>query len=89
MKQATQTLLQESDALINEVNSYLTRNGVTFNLSEWITLKEYARRYGLDSTNVVSNWISRGIIPSENVQEFPDLNGLKLVRAIPYREKIA
>ena len=78
-------LLAESDAVIREAQSYLVSQGVQYSLSEWVTPKEYARRFGLESTNVVSNWISRGIIPAENVKVIEDLNNLKLIKAIPYK----
>jgi hypothetical protein len=35
----------------------------------------------------VSSWIRRGgIIPAENVIELTELNGLKLIKALPYGE---
>lgn len=35
---------------------------------------------------VVSNWIKRGIIPPENILEFPELNDIRLIKAVPYYE---
>ncbi len=79
-------LMAESDALIQEGLRYLEMNGIKYNLKQWVTIKEYTRRYNLDSTSVVSNWISRGVIPPENVITIPDLNNIKLIKAIPYKE---
>lgn len=64
-----------------------TDNGISIDMSEWLTLKRYAQRYGLASTNVVTNWISRGIIPAENVMDVPELNNLRLVKNMPYKDR--
>jgi hypothetical protein len=88
-KKELQALLQETDALIEEGKRYLELNGTKYPLGEWITLKEYARRFHLESTNVVSNWISRGIVPPQNVITIPELNDLKLIKAISYRSAVA
>ncbi len=42
-------------------------------------------RFGINNTSKISNWISRGVIPPENVLELPELNGIRLIKAIPYR----
>ncbi len=65
---------------------FLEMNGIQYNLSKWVTLKEYTRRHGLESTSVVSNWISRGIVPPENIVVVSELNDLKLIKDIPYKE---
>jgi len=79
-------LLAESRALQEEAGHHLKLKGVEYKLSEWVTLKKYAKLFGLESTNVVSNWISRGIVPPENVITIPELNNIKMIKAIPYRE---
>jgi hypothetical protein len=56
----------------------------TINLNEWVTMKEYSKRFNLSTTNVVTNWIKRGIIPQENIRTVPMLNGLKLIKAVKY-----
>ncbi|MBC7923858.1 MAG: hypothetical protein H7Z75_22515 [Ferruginibacter sp.] len=78
-------ILADADATIAEAEEYLSVKGVKYSLSEWVTLKEYTRRFGLESTNVVSNWIARGIVPPANVLIIEDLNNLKLVKAVPYK----
>ena len=87
-KQKLQALLKETDALIAAGKRYLELNGTKYPLGEWITLKEYARRFHLESTNVVSNWISRGIVPPQNVITIPELNDLKLIKAVSYRSAV-
>lgn len=78
--------MAESKAARQEAIGYLTLNGEKIDLGEWVTLKEYARRYHLKSTNVISNWISRGVIPAENVRVINVLNNIRLVKAVPYGE---
>ncbi len=60
-----------------------------YDLGEWVTLKEYVLRHeGITSTNIVSNWISRGVVPPDCVVELPDLNSLKLIRdQVYHRDK--
>lgn len=94
MKAETQTIspevekvLAEGNALIAEIDNYLSKNGVQFPLHDWVTIAEYIKRFGLNSTNVVSNWIRRGIIPPENIVDFPELNNLRLIKAVPYQAK--
>ena len=73
---------QESDKSIELARE----NGITVDMSQWLTLKRYAQKYSLASTNVLSNWISRGIITAENIMDLPELNDLRLIRDIPYRD---
>lgn len=79
-------LLAKGDKLIAEATTFLQQNGTKFPLTDWVTPAEYAKRFGLKSTNVVSNWIRRGIIPPENIFEVPELNNKRLIKAIPYRQ---
>ncbi|TDE13175.1 hypothetical protein [Dyadobacter psychrotolerans] len=60
-------------------------NGQKYPLTEWVTMKEYCRRFGLKNTMVVNNWISRKIIPKENILNISQLNNLKLIKAVPYK----
>ena len=77
-------LLSDSEMILAEANSYLTQKGNILDLNEWLTLKNYATRFGLSNTNVVSNWIKRGLVPNENVMVVPELNNLKLIKAVKY-----
>ena len=71
---------RESDAAI----ALLTATGKTVDLAEWLTIKRYAERYQL-TTQVVTNWIARGIIPADCTQTLPELNDLRLVRNQAYK----
>ena len=77
-------LIKESKDLLSQINSLLTTPDYTINLNEWVTMKEYSKRFNLSTTNVVTNWIKRGIIPQENIRTVPMLNGLKLIKAVKY-----
>ncbi len=71
---------QESDASIQ-----LTReSGLSIDLAEWLTVKRYAERYGL-TTQVVTNWMARGIIPVDCTMTLPELNDIRLVKNQRYR----
>ncbi len=80
--------LAEGEDLINQAETFLAleRGGQRYQLGEWLTIRDYTAKFGLSSTMVVSNWIKRGIIPPENILEVPELNDIRLVKAIPYHE---
>ena len=63
-------------------------DGQKYSLGEWVTMKEYCRRFGLKNTMVINNWISRNVIPKENILNISQLNNLRLIRAVPYKDKI-
>ena len=77
-------LIKESKDLLSQIDSVLATPDYTINLNEWVTMKEYSKRFNLSTTNIVTNWIKRGIIPQENIRTVPMLNGLKLIKAIKY-----
>lgn len=78
-------MAQESRELIERSrDSFVATEGKILNLDEWLTVKSYCQRYGIASTNVVSNWIKRGVIPQENVIQVAELNNLKLIKAVRY-----
>ena len=45
---------------------------------------DYIKKFDLKSTMVVNNWIKRGVVPAENIISVGRLNGLKLIKAVPY-----
>ena len=59
--------------------------GEEYLLGEWVTIADYARLHNI-KLNRVTNWISRKVIPPQNVKVFPELNNLKLLRNQLYRE---
>ena len=70
----------ESDASIAEVQ----RLGLKVDLGPWLTIANYAKKYDL-STQVVSNWIKRGTIPADCVEDLPELNNIRLVKDQAYK----
>lgn len=69
---------------LEENNVVLEINGQRYPLKEWLTIKQYCEKMGLNSTSTVTNWIKRGIIPTENILRIKQLNNLKLIKDLPY-----
>lgn len=84
IKAKAKMMSMEANELIEQSKNYISTPEFVIDLNEWITIKEYAKRFEVASTNVVSNWIKRGIIPSENVRTLPMLNGIKVIKAVKY-----
>jgi hypothetical protein len=68
----------------NQSLKLLQENGFVVDTTEWLTIKRYAERYGL-TTQVVTNWMARGVIPADCTMTLPELNDLRLVKNQPYR----
>ncbi len=75
-----------STALIDEYRDTLRLNGVDYPLTEWITLTQYAKQFGVKNVETIMNWIKRGIVPADHVKEIEQL-GLRLIRAVPYERR--
>ena len=86
LKEEIKNALVESRAARKEAVDLLFLNGEIIDFDEWVTVKEYAKRYNLKSLNIVTNWIRRGVIPPENIRVIHELNDLRLVKAIQYHE---
>lgn len=92
METLNQASTEEKKAFLNEIRQFreeiedvLKIKGVEYKLDEWLTIAKYCEKFDISSTSIVSNWIKRGTIPAENVREIEELNGLKLIKAVPYR----
>ncbi len=59
----------------------IEKRGIRYDLAEWITPSEYAKKYSLKTVQVVNNWIARGLVKPENVLKISKLN-ISLVRDI-------
>jgi hypothetical protein len=77
-------VIAELKRAISEADNLIATPEFTIDLNEWITMKEYTKRFQLSSTNVVSNWIKRGLVPPSNIRTLPMLNNLKLIKAVKY-----
>ena len=70
-----QILIQESKDERNNILSEIKLGEEAYNLGEWITLKNYAEKYGID-VHVLYNWIRRGRVPEENIITIEEINVL-------------
>ena len=59
-------------------------HGFVLDTTKWLTIARYAQKYDV-SQQVVVNWINRGVVPADCVQEIPELNNIRLVKDQPYR----
>ena len=78
-------LMEEADQAIQGGHELLIRQGKVLDLKEWVTIKEYCRRYQIKNTETVSNWIKRGIIPADDTMIIEEFNNIRMVKAKPYR----
>ncbi len=87
-------ILKESKRLIDETDDIIRQSqahqlvtvevgGKRYSSNEWMTYTNYCKNFNLNSTAVVTNWIKRGIVPTENLIYIKEMN-LKLIKAIPY-----
>ncbi|MCF0059273.1 hypothetical protein [Dyadobacter sp. CY356] len=82
-----QALIADTDLMIQDAKSYLISQGEVVDLTDWVTIKEYCKRFDIRNTETVTNWISRGIIPTENVRTIEEFNNTRLVKAVQYLVK--
>ena len=80
-----QQLLDRSRALIEEGKAFLQANGTFIELDNYLTIKRYCEKYGLQSESIVTNWIRRGIIAQEDIKIIKELNDLRLLKDKPCR----
>lgn len=79
--------MAKGEGLIAQAETLLIeKNGEKYPLDEWVMPAEYARQFNLKTTMVVSNWIRHGVIPPENILHIPELNDLRLIKAVPYHD---
>ncbi|GAA4415308.1 hypothetical protein GCM10023187_45720 [Nibrella viscosa] len=76
--------LQKAQQELAESIKVLTAHGFVVDTTEWLTLKRYAKKYGV-SIQVVTNWIGRGIIPKDCTMVLHEFNDIRLVKDRPYK----
>lgn len=81
--------LKRAEAELAATIAYIQSKGVKLpdtllDIGEWLTIKRYAERHDL-TTQVVTNWIARGVIPADCFRIVPELNDLRLVKDQLYR----
>lgn len=75
-------LLAEAEVLIKQGKDFLMKEGKVLKFTEWLSIADYAKKYNV-STQTVSKWIARGVIPEDAYIDIPEI-GKKLVRDRPY-----
>lgn len=87
IKEELDRLLSESAALIEQGRAYLAGKGIEFDMTEWVTVKEYCKRFGIESTETVSNWIDSGVVPAEDTTIMEEYHNTRMLKAKPYHVK--
>ena len=77
-------IADEGERERQKTDDLLRLNGITYDLGEWLSIANYAKKYGVD-THVVTNWIRRQTIPADCVIEIPVLNNMRMIKDQPYR----
>ena len=76
--------LADAQRQSDESLKIVEENGFVLDTSQWLTIKRYAEKYGVNMQEV-GDWITRGIIPTDCVRDLPEINNIRLVRDQPYR----
>jgi hypothetical protein len=74
----------KTKALLEETLKIITPLGFVLDTAEWLTIARYAKKYGV-STQVVNNWINRGVIPPDCIEDLPEINNIRLIKDQLYR----
>lgn len=75
-------LVSDTDKVIKD---YIEYHDIKYPLAEWLTIAEYCKKFDIPRTQLVTTWIMRGVIPKQNVVTIPELNNLRLIRAVKYQ----
>lgn len=59
--------------------------GITYAFPEWTTIVSYCKLHSIKNPQIVSNWVSKGVISAQNVVIIKELNDLKLIRNVHYQ----
>jgi hypothetical protein len=78
-------LLKETQELIGKAKAFLVSEGKVVDFDKFLTIKKYCQKYGIKEESLVTNWIRRGIIPTEDIHIFQELNGLRMIRDKIYK----
>ncbi len=76
--------LADAQRQSDESLKIVEENGFVLDTSQWLTIKRYAEKHGVNMQEV-GDWITRGIIPIDCVRDLPEINNIRLVRDQPYR----
>ncbi len=87
-KEELKKLMEEASEAEDQAIMYLLARDKVIDLSKWITIREYCKRFGIKSTETVSNWIKRGIIPAEDTMLIKEFNNTRLIKAKEYHVRV-
>ncbi len=73
--------------MIEQGRAYLASRGIEFDMTEWVTVKEYCNRFGIENTATVSNWIDSGVVPAEDTTIMEEYHNIRMLKAKPYHLK--
>lgn len=76
--------LADAQRNLEESLKIATQHGFVVDMTQWMTIKDYANKYNV-GTQVVSNWISRGVIPKDATMVIAELNNIRLVKDQVYK----
>ncbi len=63
-------IADEGERERRQTDDLLRLNGITYDLGEWLTIANYAKKYSVD-THIVTNWIRWQAIPADSLIEIP------------------
>jgi hypothetical protein len=66
--------------LVPDSKTYLNFRGKNYDLSEWVSVSEYAKKKGYKTISGVSNLLARDKISLDDIIIIPELGNLKLIR---------
>ena len=84
-KPSTAQLLVESKQLIEAAKEYLLSQGKVVEISKYLTIKNYCKKYGFKDESLVMDLIIRGVILPEDVHTFEDLKGISMIKNRSYQ----
>jgi hypothetical protein len=80
-----EALLKSSREARSEAIAFLKEQGIDFQPGQWLTIKRYCEKFGIADPQTVTDWIEKGVIPSENVHVLKDFEHITLIKAVPYQ----
>lgn len=86
LKKRVDSSISSSKNLVEEAIDFLRQKGHEFDLTPWVTLEEYCRKFGIDTPETISEWIQKGIIPPEDVATIKIPHRIQIIRAKKYKQ---
>lgn len=88
-RSSLQELMQQADVAIKQTSEYLAQRGIAIDMTEWVRIDEYCRRFGIANTETVMQWIEQGIVPEEDTAVIEEYNNVRMLRAKPYLKSVS